>query len=266
MIPFRGPDLPATAQALERSVAAELERWFVLAPDRRVAQVEDESFPRLRELRVDLRDARLLGDPAAAVPRDVRGTGVFIEAIQLHVDAAPIVVTGHRVAFRFGARDVRLEAAVAADGRALLRPIGGTGDVFGSIGRRDLEGLVRSVIEPYARAKGVTVEAVSIELTQSGERGVRISSRVRVKKILAAEIVVDAAVVVDDALDLVVQEVRARGEGMIGALLGGALGQMAGRLSGRRIPLTALPIGSLRLDSVRLDVRDGIAAFATFGG
>lgn len=264
MIPFRGPELPASARDLEAAVKAELERWFVVLPDRPVATVEDESFPRVRGLHVDLRDARLLGDPAAAVPRDVRGTGALVEAGRLRVDAAPIVVTGHRVAFRFDARDATLEAAVAADGRALLRPVGGTGDVFGSIDRSDLEGLVRNVVGPQARAKGVAVESVSIDLAPRGERGMQLSSRVRVRKIFTAEIVVDAAVVVDDALDLVVHEVRARGEGMIGALLGGTLDQMAGRISGRRIPLTALPIGSLRLDSVRLEVNEGIAVFATF--
>jgi hypothetical protein len=270
MIPLGGDTYPTTAAELADALRVGL-RPIVRLPDERVAISVTGDYPDADRLRIDLSGGKITirskpEDPAGVGPSqpgpsfksiEVLAHPVMAEGAKLHLD-----LTATSVQFdydRTRANQPVMTLAGASDGRIAVH-----------VSRTELETLVTAKAREAARAKGVEVERIEFNLTQLGERSIRLDAKAQVQtkalfKTISGAVTLTGRLDVDDRLVARISGLNIAGEGMMVAL---AVNMIRGRVmafEGREIPLTTFAVGGVRLSDVQLKVGDELMVSAAFG-
>lgn len=266
MFPLAGDTFPESSDQLAAGIQTALADVLTLPPGGGVAATGG-IFPAVERLTVNLNSAtvRVTEPPPRPEPATSRRPGVTVG--QLDVLGHPLRYDKSKLDLEVSARGVRLDFAKDARGKPLLVLAGAAdGRAEAKITRADLEALALAVAAPAAKAQGVTIQELSVNLTAEGGRAVAAEVRVKAKKIMMSGVVtVRGRLAIDDGLTATASSLACTGEGMIGTMAAGLVQGKLREFEGRRFPLTALSLGDVVLRDVRVDTADGIRVTAEFG-
>ncbi len=221
----------------------------------------------LDEIIVDLSGAVIDPQHRPVIPKLSR-TEPAISVRKLSVSAAPVKVLGSELAFGFAGSNVQLNQATAPDGKVLLTfHQADSGEVRVAIARKELERLIAKIATSAAARQGVTIDNVQVDLTSRAPRTLEAKVTVSVRKLFfRTKLRLSGTVAVTDDLNATVSGLRCEGDGTLAALVCAAITPHFSRMEERAFPLSALPIGEIRVNELAIAVDDKqIVVEARFG-
>ena len=142
----------------------------------------------------------------------------------------------------------------------------GANSVRVEVGRESLRLLLLAALREKAKAQGVAIEDLELELHPLGPRTVRADAKVTAKMMMRAVLDVTAELEIDDDLQATVKELGVDIGGGLAAMLGGLIEQQTAKVRGKKIALAALPVQGVEVRDVRVDVSDGLVLEADLAG
>jgi hypothetical protein len=268
MLYLETAEFPHDHQQLEQALAAAMRKLFVLPASGRLVEIESVAYPDLRRLRIDLSGAELHLDEPLPQPQNVAFTDQTVRAEEFAFLGRPLRHGGADVNASISARAAQFRYGRDARAQAWLMLIDATdGHASVHIGRQDLEKLILTAASAAAAKQGIRVESVRLDLYSRGDRSIEVSAQIAAAKFFAKSVIqITGPLDIDDELNARASSLTCRGEGMIGGIACRFLQPHLDRLSDRPLPLMALSMGQVRLRDVRIDVHDGLAIEARFGG
>ena len=265
MFPLHTKSFPSSAADLARLMNESLQRIFITDAD--PVRLEEASYPQLRSLRLVLDRARLRPGPPLPPAVD-GGRAPALHLHELRIEGSQLTIGPVIADLRLSARDVRLDQARdAVDEIVLLVKSAAEGEVEIATSKSDLDAAITAVASREAGKHGVTIEDVNLILHERGPRSVSAEVKIKARKLFfSTTIGLTADLALDDELNATISGLACRGDGVIGALVCGALAPHLEKLNGRTFSLLALPLGEIRLRDVRLSTAgEKVAAYAEFG-
>ncbi len=264
MFPLHTKSFPATPADLADLIAESVKRTFITAGD--PVELNDQSYPRLESLRLNLDRAQLRPDP----PRPPSVTGERAPALQvdqLRIAGSRLTLGPATADLRLQARAVQLDQARdSQDEIVLLLKSAADGEIEITADKSEIETAITAVATREAGKQGVTIQSVHLTLTERGPRSISAEVAVTAQKLFFSTVIrISADLDLDDDLQARLSGVSCRGDGAIGTLACGALGPHLEKLNNRTFPLLALPLGDVRLRDVRLAAGDKVSVLAQFG-
>jgi len=125
------------------------------------------------------------------------------------------------------------------------------------LGKDALHDLVLAALREKAKAQGVTIEGLTLELTSLGPRAIRADARLDAKMMMRAAVDVKADLVIDESLQATITEFGVTAGGALAGMLGGLLEQQAAKVRGKKIGLATLPVAGVTVADVRVAVDGG---------
>ena len=257
--------LPASPKALEHAIEETL-RQFCRRAEPMVA-IGGSELRKLDRITVDLSGA-VLDPPHRPGPyagSDVK-PAIFVR--ELAVSGDPIKILGNELVLELRASDVELdEAKGPMGGIFLVLRKAATGEVRVAIERVELEELIAKAAAIAAQKQGVTIENVSLELIPRNLKMIDARVTVTARKLMFRAILkLSGGVAVSDNLVATISNLRCEGDGTIAALACAAITPHFRKIEGRAFPLSALPIGEVRLRDVECAVdQERVTVTAQFG-
>lgn len=264
MFPLYSKSFPADAIALASVLNDSLKRAFSGAAN--PVSVRDDAYPKLAEIRITLDGAELRANPPR--PPVVSGSGKpALHLAELHIHGNELSIGPGIADLRLGARDVRLNQVSDAKGDiVLVLQSAADGEVEISAAKDQVENAIATVAKAEARAHGVMIDQVQLNVRPRGERSIDGEVQLRAKKLFFSTVIrIAGKLDLDEELNAKVSGLTCSGDGAIGALACGVLAPHLEKLNGRSFPLMALPLGEVRLRDVRLAASDKISVTAEFG-
>lgn len=254
------------ANALRRSIGAH----FHGAPANPVT-IEDEAFPILRRLAVDLTSARIDAgnpppNPSAIEAREpgVTARTFLVQAHPLHIEDAG------GVNLLVDANNVELWLCTDRNHRRWLVPHrAGHGHAQLDIAEDDVANLFLRGAELAVSQHGVEIEDTHIRLSPLGDRMVRLEARVTARKfIFSATVTIRGTMRVDDELNAHFSDLHCSGDGKMGQLASAVIAPHLTKLEERALPLLGISLGEIRLHHAAVNVTDAgsLHVTARFGG
>ena len=222
---------------------------------------------RLDEITVDLSGAVIDPQHRPVMPK-LSGTEPAIAVRTFSVSATPIKVLGSELAFHFDASNVQLHQARASDGKMLLTlHQAGSGEVRVAIARDELERLIAEIAAIAAAKQGVSIDNVQVDLTSHARRRLEARVMVSVRKLFfRTSLRLFGTVTVTEDLNAIISGLRCEGDGTLAALVCAAIRSHFSRMEERAFPLSALPMGEVRVNDLAVTVDDKqIVVAAQFG-
>jgi hypothetical protein len=254
---------PASADELRDQLNASLSRALMLrAP---AVQIEAPDFPRIESLAISLDGAALQSNPPQP-NLTARERGREIAVGRLSISGRSVEIQGATADLNLNATAVRLVEATNSDGEIVLLFDGAkSGRIEASAAKSAIEALIETLAKQQAGAHGVTIERVTLDLQQRGERSIAAEVGLRAKKLfVGASIRITAQLDLDDALNARLSNLKCHGEGAFGSVACGMLSPHLDRANGMVFPLSALPFGELQVRDVQIAVGDRVTVTAEF--
>jgi hypothetical protein len=229
--------------------------------------VRGPDLQRLNEITVDLSGAVIDPQHRPVIPKLSR-TEPAVSVHKLSISATPIKVLASDLAFHFDASNVQLHQARAADGKVLLTlHQANSGEVRVAIARDELERLIADIAAIAAAKQGVSIDNVQVDLTSHATRTLEAKVMVTVRKLFfRTSLRLFGTVTVTDDLEATVSGLRCEGDGTLAALVCAAITPHFSRMEERAFPLSALPMGEVRVNDLAVTVDDKqIVVAARFG-
>lgn len=266
MFPLHTTNFPTAAPDLARLMNESVQRVFATAGSPSPITVEDDSYPALQTIRIQLDNARLRPSP----PRPPAVSGerkAALSAKEFALQGTDVALGPVAVDLHLVARDIRLDQARDAEqGIVLLLQSAAAGHVKIAADKADLEKAIAVAASHEAGRHGVTIEDVKLDLRPRGPRSLEGEVQLKAKKLFFNTVIrVAARLDLDVELNATISGLACRGDGAIGTLACGVLAPHLQKLDGRSFSLLALPLGEIRLRDVRLSVADKIEVQAEFG-
>ena len=263
MFPLFSKTAPRSADELRDQLNASLGRALTLrAP---AVHVDAPQFPRIDTLAISLDGAALQPNPQQ--PNfTARDRGREISVGRLSITGRNVDIRGATADLNLNAIGVRLIEATNTDGEIVLLFNGAdNGRVEASAAKPAVEALIEAFAKEQGGAHGVSIERVTLDLQQRGERSIAAEVRLRARKLfVAASIRITAQLDLDEALNARLSNLKCHGEGALGGIACGMLSPHLDRANGVEFPLSALPFGQLRVRDVQIAVGDRVAITAEF--
>jgi len=257
--------LPETPDALAVALEEGL-REFASRTEPMVV-VRGADLHRLEEIIVDLSGAAIDPRHRPVLPKLSRMEPA-ISVRKLSVSGRPVKVLDSELGFDFGASNVQLNQTQTADGKiSLVLHQVGSGEMRAAIARKELDRLIAKVAAIAADKQGVTIDNVQVDLTSHATRALEAKVTVSARKLLfRTSLRLSGTVTVSDDLVATLSDLRCEGDGTIGALVCAAVTPHFSRIEKRPFPLSALPIGEVRVNDVAITVDEKqIMVEARFG-
>jgi len=247
--------LPETPDALAVALEEAL-REFASRTEPMVA-VRGTDQHRLDEITIDLSGALIDPRHRPVGPKLFRGDPA-ISVGKLSVSGRPIKIFGSELALHFDALNVQLDQTKTSDGKVLLiLRQAASGEMRLVMAREELERLVAQIAALAADKQGVTVENVEVDLTSPATRTLDAKVTVSARKLFFhASLRLSGTVVINEDLVATVSRLRCEGDGAIAALVCAAITPHFSCIEERAFPLSALPIGEVRVNDLAITVDD----------
>ena len=257
--------LPATAEALEGAMEEAL-RGLCTRAEPMVA-IDGTDLRDLDRMAVNLSGGviELPPRPKMAIPSQ-GDPAVFVR--ELSVQADPITVVGNTLRLQLAASGVEFDQAKGSEpGIFLILRRAASGSINLSIERQQLEQIIAKAAAIAAKKQGVSIENVSLVLTPRGPRALDARISVTARKLLFRAVIhLSGSAALDDNFAATISNLRCEGDGAIATLACAAMTPQFQKIENRPLPLSALPIGEVRLNDVNFAVDDErIMASAQFG-
>lgn len=263
MFPLGCDNLPETASKLEAELNRGLRQFVATASD--PVRVVDLSYPQLEKITVELVDATLR---AEAPPRfDTTAAALTALTVQSITARAQALSVGRaKVDFELKADDVAFSQGRGSGGMVLLLQSARAGIITIAADQSEIESAIAAVARSEAAKQGVAIEDVKLILNSRGPRQLDAEIRLRARKLFFTAVIrIVGKVELDQQLTARVSGLRCVGDGTIGSLACGFLAPHLEKMDGRAFPLSALPLGDIRLREVRCDVAERLRITAEFG-
>lgn len=256
------PQTPAElAQAIEDGVRVAASR-----PETMVT-VRGTDVSSLDSIAVDLSGATI--DPHHRPPRlDREGATPAMSVRHIYIAGEPIRLLGSDFSFQFEASNAEVYQKAQPDGKLLLLlHRAQDGNVRFEISRAGVEAMIMTAAARLAQKQGVVLDSAQLELTQRGPRAVDGELTVSARKFMFHPVLtLGGTLAVSDDFVATVSNLKCRGEGPIAAVACAAINPALSRIEQRKFPMSALPLGEMRLRDVALDVaNDNLVVRARFG-
>lgn len=264
MFPLCCDELPETAPELEAELNRGLRQFVSTASD--PVRVTDLKYPQLEKVTVELVSATLRieapprSDALAAAQPALTVQTVTTRAERLSVGPGKVDV-------ELKAEDVAFHQGRGSDGKiVLLLKNARAGTLNIAADQSEIETAIATVARSEAAKQGVAIEQVKLFLDSHGPRQLDGEVHLRARKLFFTAIIrIFAKVELDQELTARVSGLRCNGDGTIGSLACGFLAPHLEKMEGRTFPLSAFPLGDIRLRDVRFDVGERLRLTAEFG-
>jgi hypothetical protein len=258
-------EIPETPEALAQAIEEGL-RSFVSRSDKMVV-VHGSDTSALDSIAVALSGATIDHhyrppplDPSEAIPAMV--------VRYIYVSGEPISILGGDFGFQFEASNVELYQKVQPEGRLLLiMHRAQDGNIRFDISRAAAERMIMKGASKLAEKQGVVVDNAQLELTARGPRALDGKLTVAAHKLIFHPVLsLAGTLAVSDDLVATVSNLKCAGEGPIAALACAAITPSFSKIERRNFPLSALPLGEMKLRDVAIDAaNEQVAVRARFG-
>jgi hypothetical protein len=258
-------EIPETPEDLAQAIEEGL-RTFVSRPDKMVvvrggaASVLDSIAADLSGATIDHHHRPPPLDPSEAIPAMV--------VRRIYVSGEPISILGGDFSFQFEASNVELYQKVQPEGQLLLiMHRAQDGNVRFEISRAAAEGMIMKGASKLAEKQGVVVDSAQLEVTPRGLRALDGKLTVSARKLIFHPVLSLAGTfAVSDDFVATVSNLKCQGEGPIAALACAAITPSFAKIERRPFPLSALPLGEMKLRDLAIDgANEKVVVRARFG-
>ena len=268
MFPLAGKTFPTSPQELADGIREALAEVIALPKVGDPVRVEGGQWPKLKHVTVDLSGASIdPTQPALAPPKPEgkREPGVSVD--QLDIIGKPINVAESKLNVTLEAHDVSFDFAHDEKGQAMLVLTDAKdGHVQVRIGKADLQALLLAAASVAAKAQGVTIQDLQLDLTSDGPRAVSAEARVKARTmVMSGTVIVRGKAQVDDGLVATLSDLACTGEGMIGGMAAAMVNPKLKSFEGKRVPLMTFSLGDTTLRDVEISTGQTIEVTADFG-
>jgi len=267
MFPLSGKAFPTNTSELVSAIQQALAQALTFPSNAKPVRAEGGSFPAIDKLQIDLSGASVkLGIPSAPPkPSGKRKPG--ITADQFRVKADPIFLEKSKAQLDLSASDVSIDFATDTEGNPLaLLKSASDGKLTARISKADFNAMLLAAASVAAKAQGVSIQELSVDLQNDGPRALNISARVKAKKmVMSGVITVRGRADLDQKMNATLSGLSCTGEGMIGNMAAGFLQKKLNELDGKRFPLMAMSLGDVTLRDVQIQTTPDIQLTAGFG-
>ncbi len=232
-----------------------------------MVDVRGEELRALDAIAVDLSGGRVESFRPPPPPQLVETKPAFSVG-KLSIVADPLFAFDSALNFQLQAAEVEFRQARQPDEKLLLVPARAvSGNLRIEAARAALEKLVARAAAKLAQKQGVTIESVTLELTQVQPRIVDARVNIAARKLFFRPVLdLSARMAVSDDLIATISDLKCSGDGTIATLACAAITPQFQRIEQRPLPLSALPLGEIHLRDVALDVTtDRVSVVANFG-
>jgi hypothetical protein len=249
------------AQAIEEGV-----RTFATRPEKMVL-VQGASVSALDTIAVDLSGATM--DHHHRPPRlDREESSPAMSVRHIYIAGEPIHILGSEFSFQFEASNAEVYQKAQPDGNLLLiLHRAQDGNVRFEISRAAVEAMIMNAAATHAQKQGVVLDNAQLELAQQSLRAIDGKLTVSARKLMFHPVLtLSGTLAVSDDFVATLSNLKCRGEGPIAALACAAINPAISRIEQRKFPLSALPLGEMRLRDLALDiVNDKLVVRSRFG-
>jgi hypothetical protein len=267
MFPLAGTSYPRSSDELKTAIRNSLAEVFQLPSGNSVVKIEGGVWPMLGRVVVDLSGAvlKVTEMPPRPIPQQPREPGLTVGELQIL--GRPIRYERSRLDLALNARSLRFDFAHDATGRAMLVLADATdGHVDLKMSKSDLQAALFSAATMAAKAHGVAIQDLQLNLASGGPRSFEGDLRVKAKKIMMSGVVhLRGKIDIDDSLVATLSNLACGGEGMIGSMAAALINTHLKANEGKKIPLMAFSMGDVSLHDVRIAVTEVIDVTAEFG-
>ena len=267
MFPLAGTSYPRSTDELRTAIRSSLAEVFQLPPGNSVVKIDGGTWPMLGRIVVDLSGAvlKVSEPPPRPIPQGSREPGLTVGELQIL--GRPIRYATSRLDLGLNARALRFDFAHDATGRAMLVLADATdGHVDLKMSKSDLQAALFAASTTAAKAHGVAIQDLQLNLTSNGPRSLAGDLRVKAKKIMMSGVVhLRGKIDIDDNLVATLSNLACGGEGVIGSMAAAMINTQLKAYEGKKIPLMAFSMGDVSLHDVRISVTDIIDVTAEFG-
>jgi hypothetical protein len=267
MFPLAGKTFPTSGDELGSAIQAALEEVLTFPKKGNAVKVAEADFPAVKSLKIDLSNATVNADnpPPAPKPKGKRSTGITVA--QLDVTGHPIFYEKSKADLELKAKGLTFDFAHDAKGNALLVLTDAKdGHVQVKISKDDLRAMLLAAASTAAKAQGVTIQDLEVNLEADGDRALSADVRVKAKKMMMSGVVhVRGKAEVDDNLVATLSGLSCTGEGMIGGMAAGFLQGKLKSFDGKKIPLMTFSLGDVTLRDLKVSTKPQIQLSASFG-
>lgn len=261
MLPLKGPAFPSSNDSLRDALTGGLTDFGVTPRE----VVVSGAFPKLDELRVDLSGASAGSEPRRVTPGEARSGE--IETKKLSLLGQPIQVAGLPLELELQARDAQLREFSAEGADRLLVLQRGAGHLHIEIGREELRQLLLAAGSKAAQQRGADIKDLKFDLTAADPRTLNVRAEVTAKfGFVKTTLTLTGRAHLDDQLRLHLADLDVQGSGLAAGLAVGLIRPQLDKIQRQPIALSALPLGALELQDVRITTGEKIRLEADFGG
>src|SRR5262245_15195154 len=183
---------------------------------------------------------------------------------RLGLIASPFNCLDSAVHVELAADDVRLSAKDDGAARSFSIDLK-DGRLILEIDRKDLEKLVRALVNEALRSEGIEITAVELEFEPLGSRALKIRSRLTAKRrIVSATLEGAGVLVVDAALNARLKDFQLRGDGVVASLVARLVRPQLEKLASQEVSLRVAVLGSLSLTEIEFQASEKLRIAARF--
>ena len=257
--------IPQTPEKLAQAIEDGI-RTFASGPQKMVV-VRGGDASALDSIAVDLSGASI--DHHHRPPRlDREGASPAMLVHQIFIAGEPIKLLGSDFSFKFEASNVEVYQKRQPDGKLLLiLHRAEDGNVRFEISSAAVETMIMTAASMPAERQGVAIDNAHLELTQQGPRAVDGKLTVSAHKFIFHPVLtLVGTLAVSEEFVVTVSNLKCHGEGPIASLACAAINPNFSRIEQRAFPLSALPLGEIKLRDLALDAAyDKLVVRASFG-
>lgn len=261
MLPLAGPPLPDSTESLAHALRDGLATHGIAA--REIAA--SGTWPALDALRLDFTGLSLTR--AQRLPVAKTSNEGRVEVADFALIAEPLRFENSPINLSLRATGAGFAFSQSADGEPMLTLTAAAhGELMLEVSREAIETLLHGLAVEAAREHGVDVKKTRIELTSRSPRELAFRAEVTAKMfIVTAAVTLSGDLAVDDQLEARLSNLRFGGEGMIANAAGGFIRPQLAKLEGRKFPLMAFSLGSIKLRDLQLRGGESLRVSAQFG-
>ena len=258
-------EIPESPEALAQAIEEGL-RTFVSRPNKMVV-VRGGEASALDSIALDLTGATINHhhrppplDSSEAIPAMV--------VRHIYISGEPISILKGGFSFQFEASNVELYQKVQPERKLLLiMHRAQDGNIRFGISRVEAERMIMEGASKLAEKQGVVVDNAQLELTPRGPRALDGKLTVSAHKLIFHPVLSLAGTfAVSEDLVATVSNLKCQGEGPIAALACAAITPSFSKIERRAFPLSALPLGEMKLRDLAIDAaNEQVVVRARFG-
>jgi hypothetical protein len=265
MLPLGSADLPVDATTLADSIARGFATLFDLGKSTLIVEPGRSKWPAVDTIAIDLTGARAkLDRPDAPDLNDVLDE-FEVSARSIRLSGKPIKIDAASLTLDLSTQAARIRIWRDRSGRAFWAvSSAGTGSIHLDFLTRELEGLLMSLLTPWAQKHhGIAIRKIELSLKPIDDRSLTADVTITAaKSFLTAVLRVGGRLSIDDHLNAHLENLSCRGEGMVGTAAAAMIRPKLEAVFEKPIPLATFLGPGIRLNGVKLSVTDRVAVDA----